>query len=154
MKPQLPSRVPVVLDKLIELFDAATTDVQIIDGPPVGGESTLGADVLIIAHGTPDEPGVTTEMDLQTSLGRTSYVERVSTTVVISSYSGDTNMKARRDRAAVILAAVKDSLDDNQVVAAVWDKAYLGENMLWYPVQTTEGASCAVGFRVVTESII
>lgn len=158
MKPQLPSRAPLVVDKLLEIFAAAMTGdfeaVEVLDGPTVGDESSLPDDVVIVAEGTSDDPGVTAALEAMPALGRNSYQELVEVIVLISSYSGDEAMQPRRDRAAAILAALKAAVDDNQRVADVWDQVGLGGRMAWYPVQTGNGASCAVGFTVLSKSII
>lgn len=158
MKPQLPSRAPLVVDQLLTLFRAAMTGdfaaVEVLDGPFAGEESALPDDVVIVAEGTSDDPGVTTALDPMPALGRNAYQERVEVIVLISSYDGDEEMQPRRDRVAAILAALKAAVDANQKVAGVWDQAGLGGRMAWYPVQTSEGASCAVGFTVLTTSVI
>lgn len=158
MKPQLPSRAPLVVEKLLELFGAAMAGdlaaVEVLDGPHVGDESTLPDDVVIVAEGTPDDPGVTSVLEPQPALGRNSYQEQVEVIVLVSSYSGDEAMQPRRDRVTAILTALKAAVDGNQRVGDVWDQVGLGARMAWYPVQTGQGASCAVGFTVLSKSII
>lgn len=159
MKPQQPSMVPAVVDAWLTLIRELTAvgevleGVQVIDGPPVMADN-LKFDVVVIGRGTPEEPGMVSEIRRQEGLGRVSYVERVETTVIVSSYNGSSNMKARRDRAAELFASVKGVVDANQTREDCWDQAFLGPEVVWHPVQTEQGASCALGFLLVTESII
>jgi hypothetical protein len=157
MKPQLPSRAPLVVDRLVALFRDAFSGhqrLEVVDGPPVGPESALPDDVIAVGYGTPDIPGVEAALERVESLGRVSYVESVITTIVVSSYSGDEDMGARRAHVADLLAIVKTAIDDNQIVADVWDEARIGDRMSWYPTQNQHGCSCEVGFTIVTRSVI
>lgn len=159
MRTQLPSRAPLVVDALIALFtpteapDEPLKDLQVIDGPLIS-ESSLANDALLVAPGTPDEPGAVATLLPQSSLGRQTYLERVEVTMSLSCYSGDTAMSERRTRAAALFAAVKARVDGAQVREDVWERLYLGPQSAWYPVQTEQGAVMAVGFTLIAEATI
>lgn len=154
MKPPLPSRVPLVAAKLIELAkEQLPAGVEVIDGPNAGDDSTLANDVMMIGHGTDTEPGFTSTFGQLPGLGG-GYVEEISVVCFISCYSGDEDMKARRERAGELLALVMEALDENVTVDDTWDHARLGDQMVWYPLHNGEGTSCAVGFTIVTKSAI
>lgn len=166
MRTRLPSRAPLVIDTLVALFapqasgdpDAdpdPLTDLQVIDGP-VLTEAGMADDCLLVAPGTPDEPGLVSTMSRgeAPALGRQTYVERCEVTLILSCYSGSTDLAALRGRAAGYLAGIKDRLDAAQVNDPAWDRIYLGNQGAWYPVQTDRGAVVTVGFTVVTEALI
>lgn len=154
MRPQITSRTPGVVDGLLALLRADTDNlekVQILDGPPVG-ESSYEDDVVQVAPGDPGEAGILIERIPQPGLGRKSYVERTEVTILVSTFSGDTDMKARRDRATEVFNAIKALVDAN-LVADTWDALYLGPQEVWHQIQHGEGCTAYVGFTIVAESI-
>lgn len=155
MKPQLPTRVPQVVDGLLAILAEreALENVQVIDGPALSLDQ-VEYDSIAIAPGTPDLPGVMVTYTEQTGLGRTSYVEQVEVSVTLASYAGDTDMKARRDRVTALLAELQAALTANQVRENAWDAVAMGPEAVWHPVQSPQGATCAVGVTVVARSVI
>lgn len=157
MIPQITSRASLVIDGILALVaeDPGNTGdldgVQIIDGPETAED--LLDDVIQVAPGDPERPGAITERIPQPSLGRHSYIERTEVTMIVSCYSGDTNMKARRDRATALFNAVKRRVDANRVRAGAWENLYLGPQEAWHPVQASNGATVAVGFTLIAESV-
>lgn len=155
MKPQLPSRLPAVLDGLLELLRAAEPlqGVQIIDGPPLR-MTDLEDDAIAVAPGFEFQPGAVSTFENQNALGRVSYVERIEVGMTAASYSGTVDLKARRDRAAALLAAVKSVIDDNQVREDAWDAAELGTTLEWYPKQEESGTTVEVGFTLLFKAVL
>jgi hypothetical protein len=155
MIPQQPTIVPAVLDDLLGLLradDALPEKVSVVDGPPLSTD-TLAYDCLIVAHGTPTEPGVFSTLAPLPGMGHNAYRESVEVALVFSTFAGSTAMQARRDRAAEVLAAVKAVVDANQVTDT-WDGLRMGGEMVWYPVQSDAGATLAVGFTIIAEAIV
>jgi hypothetical protein len=155
MKPQLPSRLPAVIDALLALLAAAEplAGVQILDGPPLR-MADLEDDTIAVAPGFEFQPGAVSTFESQNALGRASYVERIEVGMTAASYSGEVNLKARRDRVAALLAAVKAVIDANQVRAGAWDGAELGPTIEWYPKQEESGTTVEVGFTLVFKAIL
>ena len=155
MRPHLPTRVPSVIDGLIALIGVhATFDgVQVVDGP-VRSMGELEDDSVVIAPATPDNPGTTVAYEAEPGLGRKAYVEIVEVSVVLTSFSGEENMKARRDRVTVLLGGLQDVLTQNQVREDAWDSIAMGPEAAWHQVQSEDGATCALGLTVVTRSVI
>lgn len=155
MRPQQTTRVPAVLDGLLELFAAAPdlAGVQVIDGPALSMDQ-IERDSISLAPGTPDEPGVFVTYAEESGLGRVSYVEQIEVKLGVVSFSGDSDMKARRDRVTELLDGIKNVVDANQVRDGAWDSLMLGPEAAWHPVQSAAGATCAVGITLVTTSVI
>jgi hypothetical protein len=155
VKPQLPSRVPAVIDGLLELLAAsvALDGVQVLDGPPLR-LSDIEDDAIAVAPGSEAQPGVTSVIENQPGLGPNAYLERIEVGMTLASYSGVVNLKARRDRAAALLAAIKAAVDANQVREDAWDAAGLGPNLEWYPNQDESGCTVEIGFSLVFKALI
>lgn len=154
MKPQLPSRVPATIDRLLALLAAADSleGVQVLDGPALSMDQ-VEDDTICVAPGTPDAPGAFSTMAPQNGMGRAAYVEQVEVVVTIQSYGGDVEAKPRRDRVGELLAAVKGVIDEHQVDEA-WDNAMLGPEISWHFMVDERGATCAAGFTLVFRSVI
>ncbi len=155
MKPQLPSRLPAVIDGLLELLGAAEDleGVQVLDGPPLR-MGDLENDTIAVAPGFEFQPGAVSTFESQNALGRVSYVERIEVGMTIASFSGEVDLKARRDRVAALLAAVKAVIDDNQLREDCWDAAELGTTIEWYPKQEESGTTVEVGFTLLFKAIL
>lgn len=158
MKPQLPSRLPVVITELLALLRNGAgplAGVQVIDGP-VLDKSAIDDDAIAVAPGTDDQPGAVSSMRREETpgLGGVVYVERIEVAMVLASYSGEIDMGLRRERAAELLAGVKAIVDANQVRASVWDEAGMGPEILWFPKQNRDGAAMEVGFSLMFRAII
>ncbi len=176
MKPQQGTRVPLVVGGIITMLgqpdpdmdhDNQPTDgdtdfagmvvdglkVEVLDGPPVNSQATED-DVVAVAPGDPGEPGIVVDRTPQNGLGRVSYLERTEVTMLISCVTGDTDMTARRARAAAIFDAVKRRVDADQVHEGLWDRLYLGPQEVWHHDQSADGAVVWVGFTVVAEAVL
>lgn len=159
MRPQITARTPAVLDELLSLLQTAQADtghplaaVQILDGPPVSA-TAYEDDVVQVGAGDYTDAGVIVDRTPVPGLGRTAYAERVEVAMLVSCYSGATDMKALRDRASDVFNAIKVIVDEHQVVDGVWDRLLLGPQELWHQSQSGDGATSYVAFTVVAEAI-
>lgn len=161
MKPQLGSRIGVVTDKVVELLrevpdlpaENPFEKVQILDGPAIA-TGAYEADVVQVGPGDPNEPAAIVQRTPQAGLGRQAYREDIELTMLISCFTGDTDMKQVRDRAIDVFDAVKERLDAHLVVEDVWDGLRLGDAEVWYQVQDDQGSTSYVGFTVIASSIV
>lgn len=157
MKPQQGSHAAVVIDKLLEYLAAeneagkSLAGVQILDGPAVADEDQED-DALWVAPGDPDSPGAFTQRTPEPALGRRAYRTRTEVVMLLTSYSGETDMQPRRERVVAMFNAVKAIVDDHQVETGCWDQLYMGADEQMTPAQSRRGAVCAIGFTIVAES--
>ena len=102
------STVPAVLDAILAAVRTALPGVQVWDGPPVGDEED---DRVVIGWGR-NRPSVTVTRDDETFItpgGGAELVgitERYAIPGAAISYSGDPDLKPRRDRAYALADAV------------------------------------------------
>lgn len=150
MKPGIPTRVPAQIDKLLELFDAQLVDVKLYDGAPL--QSPDEPDVLVVAPSTTDQSGVEVEYVEQPGLGAR-YVEQSTIVCVVSSWSGDEDMRAARNRVHEIVGHIRAVLDANQVVEDCWDAVGFATAADWYLIPTETGSTAAFGFAIVCRSL-
>lgn len=102
------SRVPDAIDAIVTALVAA--DLTVYDGPEVADPSDTEA-VYVGWDGDPDtdEPSVTTTQQW-TGPGSRTKNEDIAITCAAVSWGGDTAVKARRDAAYALFAAVEDAL--------------------------------------------
>lgn len=146
-----PTRIHLVVDKLLEISGDAT-GLQVLDGPHVG-EVMLEAIVVGFTDG-PDRPGYSVDVARQDGLGRPRLREDFTVRMLMTVTSGDIDMAALRTRAATLVGQLDTALRDDDVVAGVWERAALGGEMQWIPIQHTQGATCNVLFEVVGSSLL
>lgn len=157
MRPTTPTRVPAALDRLLQLIgaDDVLKDAELCDGAPIKQPET--DDVIVIAPSSGEQPGVDVEYVAQPGLGRLAYEEVATIAATISCITGDDedgSVKGRRDRVVVLFGALQQLLDAHQVEAGCWDSIGLGTAAEWYQVSDEEGVTVAVGFYIVTRSIV
>jgi hypothetical protein len=136
------SAIPAVLDALRAGLTVATPGVQILDGPPV--EEVQG-DVIAIGW-DPDPDGAGVEAT-EAPAGLSGSREEFDVLGAASSWTGDTDIKARRDRAFALVAAIRDELKRDPHVGGTCAQARLRVTD-YVPAQTTKGAVVTVTFRV------
>lgn len=157
MRPTTATRAPAAVDKLLALTRAAGAfeGVQIEDGSPLAMPET--PDVVVFGASTADQPGVQVTYTRETGLGRVAYVEQVEVLTTISCWSGDDAadlMKRQRDRVLTLFGALQSLLAANQTVPDVWDGVELGDRAEWYMVPNEDGVTVAVGFFLVSRSVV
>ncbi|ROP36285.1 hypothetical protein [Saccharothrix texasensis] len=157
------SRIPAALDALVALCQGATATggvlagVQVVDGPPV----VEPTEQLVLYIGdTPDDdsPGAVGAQNW-VNLGGSDADEAFTIYCTALARSGDTGIKAKRDRAFGIYDGVAQLLR----LGAPGADPRLGGSVLWartggeesyLPMQTDKGALVEVGFHVVCQARI
>ncbi len=144
------STVPAVLDALIAACRAAVApsalaSVQIHDGPPIGD---LEPDYVAVGW-TQITPSWQASDTLEYFGGGGG--ERYGVPVMIRSWSGEVDIKARRDRAFALADAIADlasalTADGANVVASLTVAAY-------QPSKTAEGAEVVLSATVSVEAL-
>lgn len=108
------SRIPAVLDALVSTFTAALPTARVIDGPfttvPDGDYLTVGS--------TPDGDTTTGQQDWA-SLGNRARNEQIDVPCYCDSYSGSTDVAARRNAAFAMFAAAEDALRTDPTLGGV-----------------------------------
>jgi hypothetical protein len=138
------STVPACLDALVQAARDELPGVQVIDGQPV---EELAPDVVMIGFtGQPSEAAITSTLTREV-YARSPDREQYDIACLASSWRGDTDPKAVRDRAFELVDAVTGALADDQTLGGAVLRARLSAESV-IPEQTTDGAVCTVGFTV------
>ncbi|MFG2144130.1 hypothetical protein ACGFRG_08010 [Streptomyces sp. NPDC048696] len=152
------SAVPRVVDALVALFRAvpSLTGVQVIDGPPLGDM----ADADLIAIGWDPTSDLAAEFTQSfNAAGARTRDEDISITGWAESWTGDTDVAARRRRAFELLAAIEAALratDTNQQAPT------LGGTVLWahltrgvfQQMATDRGVRAGIAFTITCRARI
>lgn len=148
------TRVPQVLERLVELMVQACPAARVLDGPIVG--QVMSDDVLCVGlSDAQDEPGYSAQVERMEGLGRPRYVEEWSVATMLVVSSGEANGIADlRVRAGGMLEAIDDLVRDASVEDGVWQSAGLGPRMSWLPVQDESGSALMVFFVVMGRSAL
>jgi hypothetical protein len=103
------SAIPAAIDALLEIVGAAPdlAGVQVIDGPPVGDMSEQ--DYLSIGWQPDSEEAVQMVQDFNAAGARTRD-EDFTILCWLDTWTGDSDVKARRDRAFALLAVIEDAI--------------------------------------------
>jgi hypothetical protein len=148
------SKVPAALDALVSIFGAASglSGVTVVDGPPVGDQSDQ--DYLYVGWQFDAEggAGVEARQDFNAAGARTRD-EDFDILCQLDSWTGDTDVSARRARAFVLLAAVEDAIRATVVAptaptlnnAVLW--AHLTQHSL-IQQHTDSGVQVGIKFRI------
>lgn len=150
-----PTRVPAAVDALFARLTAGFDGdgVDVIDGPPIS-VAGLGEDVLSVGFSAPGGLAIDNELTKQQGLGGPRYAEVFQVYMVFSSVSGDTDMKARRDRCLWAIEKVQAALEEDVGLGGVVDSVALGPAMEWGQEQHSDGCTCAVGFSIVGSALL
>jgi hypothetical protein len=132
---------------------AALAQVNILDGPVVVESELEHSDSLFIGD-TDDEGNSATSEQEFGPYGRGARDEQITILCTAESWSGETDMRARRERVKEIVAAVENLVRQN-VIAGESDPS-LGGAVLWCRVtgqslrqsQTGEGAKAIMPFVI------
>lgn len=147
MEPRTLSAVPGVIDALTAGLATPLPAASIIDGPV--GRRELKPDAVVIGIGPP-----TTSVDGQQVRQGLSLRANETFTLhcIASSISGDTNMKAVRDRAYALVAAVEGFLRSDPTLGGAADLVSLGEDLTLMQDQTQDGAVAEVAFDITVKA--
>jgi hypothetical protein len=152
------SRVPAAVDALLSAFQTAPelAGVRVVDGPPTTDVSEQ--DLLFVGWQPDNDISVALT---QTFAGASTRIrdETFDVGCYLESRSGDTDLKARRDRAFDLFAVVEQVLRGTQ---ANPDAASLGGAVLWSQLtagdfrqaQTEAGAQAGLEFTVACRARI
>lgn len=101
------SSIPLAIDALLTAINAgaAFTGVKVFDGPRVTPDDLVNKDRIYVGDSVENEPAVEGE-ESAAHADMISRDEAYSIVVTAESWAGDTNMKARRDRAFALKNAV------------------------------------------------
>lgn len=106
------SKVPAAIDALVSILRAssALSGVRVIDGPPAGSTSDQADNDYVYVGWQPDSD-IAAEMTQDfNAAGARTRDEAFTIPGTIDTWSGDTDMSARRARAFVLLAALEDAI--------------------------------------------
>lgn len=157
MKAPVGSLVKPTVDRLAALLRAdpapdGLQDVQILYGPPAKNDQ-VSADVLQLAPGDFNDPGVTVTRRPEPSAGRLAYRHETEVLVWLATYTGETDMEKLVEHTAAIFDAVAKVVREHQVEDGYWDQLRLGDQESWSPVQSDQGATVVVLFTIVATAI-
>ncbi|MFD3333516.1 hypothetical protein ACFWV1_12850 [Streptomyces sp. NPDC058700] len=147
-----PSAVPAAIDALLEILRAAPAlaDVQIVDGPPVDDQSV--PDQLFVGW----QPGEGESASLLQDFAYAGARQRDENGVIncwIDCWTGDIDIRPRRQRAFALLAVVEEALRASD---AAREAPTLNGTVQWSQLaagalrqsSTEQGARAGLGFTV------
>jgi len=138
------STVPAVLDAIVAAVRAALPGVEVWDGQPV---KQTEDDVICIAFtGEPDEAAVNSTISLE-QMARDPARESYNITCLTSSWKGEADPKAVRDRAYELVDGVATALATDQTLAGLVMRAMLS-TQAFAQAQTDRGAVATVQFVI------
>ncbi len=143
------STVPAVIDAVLAAVRAALPAVQVWDGPPVGDEAD---DRVVIGWGR-NRASTTVTRDDETFEPLTGITERYAIPGCAISYSGDPDLKPRRDRAYELAEAIADAVAVDGTIAALNATASLTTGNLTQEKAGT-GVQAIVDFTVYVVAMI
>lgn len=142
--------LPAIVDRLITLH-ATATGLQVVDGTHLGEVADEAIAVGTVLNG---QSGYSSRLTPQQGRGGTRYREAWTVRCFLSLQSGEVDMAALRNRAGGYLAAITTALADEPVAEGVWDKARLGGEFEWLPIQDPRGAICSVLYEIAGEGLL
>lgn len=149
------TRVPAVIDHLLDLFRAASPHLQVADGPTIG--VVMSEAICVGFSENPDSPGYETSVEKMDGIGRPRYVEAFTVRCFLTLSAGDTDegsVKRLRDRAGELLALLDTALRADHTKTGIWDRAQLGSEFGWVPIIDEHGTVCNVFFSVIGASLL
>jgi hypothetical protein len=109
------STVPAAIDAVLAAVRAALPGVQVWDGPPVGDEE----DVRVVIGWSRNRPTTTVTRTDETFEVTTGITERYDIPGVAISYSGDPDLKPRRDAAYALVEAIAGAVAAAPAIGAL-----------------------------------
>jgi len=152
------SRVPAAIEALLAIWRAAPglAGVQILDGPPTVDQA--GADYLSVGWSPTSELAVEFVQEFNAAGARTRD-EEFSILCFLDTWTGDTDVSARRTRAFALLAVCEESIRasssnptaPNLGGAVLWAEIASGSLM---QTSTDQGVRAAIPFVVACRARI
>lgn len=127
---------------------ASIPNVTILDGPT---PTVPREDVIMVGAG--GEASFLVTQEPMPGLGD-AYTELVHIICSLWSYSGSTDMKPRRDRAAAMLELVATALHADRKLGGACDIVSMGPELEWLQQSDTSGAACSIGFAITAKTVI
>ncbi len=141
---------PAVLDALLEVLrmHPGLRGVRIWDGPPLPSSEQ---DSLVVGGvgSERDDPEVTSTF---TNAGLGQRAESVDVACQIFCWTGDTDMRPRRERAYSLLTAADDALAVDRTLGGLVARARLGDTVRLAQNQTESGAEAVLDFTIRAET--
>lgn len=138
------TRVPASIDALRALGETIE-DLLVLDGP--SEDAYVETDVLAVGISSDDDTPAIDVYRERVGLG-SRYRESATISCEISSWTGDTSMKERRDRCAEILDQLDQAMQADRTLGGAVDECRLAEEMRWVQGVDESGAGAAVQFGV------
>lgn len=155
------TRIGAAIDALVVLCRAAPglAGVVVFDGPRVTDNDLVNPDRLYIGASADDDPAAEGDQDFA-HLGARARDETFAIACTAEAWSGDTDMKVRRDRALALLAEVENLLrptDANPRAYTISESvlyAHIAGGMRLVQRQTGNGAIASITFHVTCRARI
>jgi hypothetical protein len=145
MKPPAGTRVGDVTDALLVSL-ATISGVNVVDGP---NPKTLPLnDTIEIGTGT-----ISARNEKAAGLG-IAYTENLTIPMRVWSFSGDYDMKSRRDRCVDLMDAVRALLTADVKLGGACDQALIGPSWAAIPYSDDTGVSYQIGFTITVKTNI
>ena len=156
----MPSRIPQVLDYLVAMASGLTATtlagVQVQDGPPTQSLAGLPRVLVIGGEWQPSDvarPGATGTQE--PSMGNASRNETISVACSAFSQSGDTDMRARRDEAFAVEAALENAvIADRTLGGLCYGDARVASVDDYRPLQNERGSAAVVDFTITCTALL
>lgn len=152
------STIPAAIDALVSILQASAglSGVTVIDGPPTGDQSDT--DYVYVGWQFEGDTSVEMRQDFA-HLGARKRDELFDILCSLDTWTGDTDVQARRARAFELLGAVEDAL---RATDAAPQAPTLNGTVLWAHLtqgalmqrHTTDGVQVGLNFRVSCRSRI
>jgi hypothetical protein len=109
------STVPAAIDAVLAAVRAALPGVQVWDGPPTGDEE----DVRVVIGWSRNRPTTAVTRADETFETTTGITERYDIPGAAISYSGDPDLKPRRDAVYTLIEAIADAVAVDAAIGAL-----------------------------------
>ncbi len=144
------SVAPAVLDALLAAFRAhpALLDVRVWDGPPP--PSSEQDQLSVGGVGTDRDDSAVASTFTSAGLGR--RTETIDVSCRILCWTGDTEMRPRRERAYALLATTDGALAVDRTLGGLVARTRLGDTVTLAQNQTEDGAEAVLDFTIRAET--
>lgn len=145
MRPPTEQRVSDLIDALMTVANGIP-NVTPNDGPL--RQQVIGRDVLLVGYDS-----IAVKMPPTDGFDADSYTEQITVPCWVGSWTGDKDLKPRRDRVTEIIGLFRAGLVADVTLGEVVDRVSLGDQT-WMPYSNDDGAAMGTRVLVVTESLI
>ncbi len=144
------SVVPAMLNALLDAFGAHPNlrGVHVWDGPPL--PSSDQDQLAVGGVGSDRDDSAVTSTFTNSGLGR--RTETLDVACRILCWTGDTDMRPRRERAYALLAAADGALATDRTLGGLVARTRLGDTVTLAQNQTESGAEAVLDFTIRAET--